>query len=61
MSATDTSIFGEQRALYVAETMVQALRTIASGKADYGRTIETMEEYEQIAKDALRKVGCFND
>lgn len=47
----------------IGETMVCSLRTIASGKKDYGENISDTDysECRKIAKDTLREVGCFND
>lgn len=47
----------------VTDITVSTLRTIASGKKDHGVDIidKDFRECREIAKDALRKVGCFND
>lgn len=45
------------------QIMVDALRTIASGKKDYGNSLSDTDyaECRKIAKNALRKIGCFNE
>lgn len=52
-------LIDRRTAAEIAQPMVDALRTIASGKKDYGVSISDQDysECRTIAKNALRKVG----
>lgn len=38
--------------------MLKTLRTIASGKKDYGNDVADLTECREIAKKTLREIGC---
>lgn len=43
----------------IAMILVQALRTIASCKKDYGKEVADIEECRAIAREALVATGCL--
>ena len=59
MTTSDSLIPLPDRVNEKAEAMLAALRTIASGKGNYGRDIEEPEEYRAIAQQTLKKIGCL--
>lgn len=58
---TNTGLIDRHTASEMAQPMVDALRTIASGKKDYGVSLSDTDytECRQIARAALRKVGLL--
>lgn len=54
-----SELIDRKTASEIAQPMVEALRTIASGKKDYGESVANTDysECRQIAREALRRVG----
>lgn len=48
----------ESALTHSADNRVAALRTIASGKKNYGEDVKDYNECREIAKKAIRDVGC---
>jgi hypothetical protein len=59
MDKTDTTGSLDAETLRKGQIITDALRTIASGKKDYGENVADMLECREIAMGALGKAGCL--